>query len=42
MPNSSFAIAIMYNNSKASLFSISIVKIYMLVYSIMEFPHQYK
>jgi hypothetical protein len=38
-PNSSFAIAIMYDTPHVSLYSISIVKLYLIVYSLMEFPH---
>lgn len=38
-PNSSFAIAIMYDTPHVSLYSISIVKLYLIVYSFMEFPH---
>jgi hypothetical protein len=37
-PNSSFAIAIMYDTPWVSWYSISIVKIYLLTYSIIEFP----
>ena len=41
-PNSSFAIAVMYDTPRVSLYSISIVKLYLIVYSVMEFPHQWK
>jgi len=38
MPNSSFTIAILYKNTKASLMSLFCTKIYLLVYSIVEYP----
>ncbi len=38
MPNSSFTIAILYNNPTASFYSLFCVKFYFLIYSIFEFP----
>lgn len=42
IPNSSFSIAIMYDNTKASWISLLMVKIYLIVYSLVEYPDQYK
>jgi hypothetical protein len=38
MPNSSFTIAILYKDTSASFYSLFAVKIYMVVYSLVEFP----
>lgn len=41
MPNSSFTIAIMEDSSTSSLVSLALVKVYLLIYSIGEFPEYY-
>jgi hypothetical protein len=41
VPNSAFSISIIENNFKASLISILFAKIYLLLYSIIEFPEYY-
>ena len=38
MPNSSFTIAILYKNTQASLISLFCAKIYLLIYSMVEYP----
>jgi ABC-type polysaccharide/polyol phosphate transport system ATPase subunit len=38
MPNSAFAIAIIHNNTLASLYSLVAVKVYLLVYVMVEYP----
>jgi len=38
MPTSAFAIAIIYNNTKAALYSLIAVKVYFIVYGVVEYP----
>jgi len=38
MPNSSFTIAILYKNTKSSILSLFFAKIYLLIYSMVEYP----
>jgi hypothetical protein len=41
LPNSSFVLAIMEDSSKASLVSLAMVKVYLLIFSVAEFPEYY-
>ena len=38
MPNSSFTIAVLYKNNTSALISLFCAKIYLLVYSLVEYP----
>jgi hypothetical protein len=38
IPTSSFAIAIIYHNTSAALYSLVAVKIYLIVYGVVEYP----
>ncbi len=42
MPNSSFAIALLYHDIRAPLYSLLAVKVYLIVYFIFEFPEYLK
>jgi hypothetical protein len=41
IPNSSFTIAIMEKNTQSALISLALVKVYLIVYSLAEFPSYY-
>ncbi len=42
IPNSSFSIAVMNNDVNVAWHALAIVKVYLIVYSIVEYPYEWK